>query len=96
METNPPAFMVKVPFTVEAVPKFTPVVVVILLNATVPETVCVPVPANATECVPESASVPELVKVVPLVLLLMVRVLAVPVRVTAAPTTTDDTSAAAF
>ena len=96
VETKPPALMVNVPLMVDDAPKLTPVLVLTLLKAAVPETVCVPVPAKAITEVPERARVPELVKVVPLVLLLMVRVLAVAVRVPVAFTTTPDVRAAVF
>ena len=81
VDTNPPVLMVNVPLMVEDDPKLTPVVVLMLLNVAVPETVCVAVPAKVTACADESAIVPELVKVVPLVLLLIVSVFAVAVNV---------------
>ena len=96
VETNPPAFKVRLPLTVELVPKLMPVVVLMLLNVAVPETVCVALPAKVTACVPERAIVPELVKVVPDVLLLIVSVFAVPVSVPVALITILDAKAAVF
>ena len=96
VDTNPPAFSVSVPFTVDEAPKFIPVVVFTLLKVAVPETVCVAVPPNVTACVPDNVIVPEFVKVVPEVLLLIVNVFAVPVSVPAALITTLETKAAVF
>ena len=81
VETNPPALMVRFQLIVELVPKLIPVVVLMLLNAQVPEIVCVAAPAKVTACALLKAIVPEFVKLVPVVLLLMVSVFAVAVSV---------------